>query len=1252
MRQASSFFVAIIALLGFAVLLPACGGEKKDELERVAVSGSVIDSRDVLVPGARVQVVGKRFSTTTDALGRFVLDVPVGDRRLAITRDGHTHSEPQVAVASGTPVDLGVLTPAATFYMWFADGDGDDHGVAPPVTATVADVAPAGHATTDDDCDDGVDSTYPGAPELCNTTDDDCDGQVDEGLPTQTYYRDADADGYGTPSETVDSCGPVSGYVLDANDCDDAVGSTYPGAPELCNTIDDDCDGQVDEGLPTQTYYRDADADGYGTPSETVDSCGPVSGYVLDANDCDDTEARLNPDTLWYPDVDGDLYPGESDPVAACEAPSPDRIADYLVTEFDCDDGEENVNPGVDEIPGNGIDDDCDPMTSDTDQTGPLAGTFATHAIELTLDTSTYQQPTILARGSQRYDGDGRLLARKLGTTDNDFTWYEYDESFLGPDRLQLEPSGVITSHEDLSLEGFVGVGEQVVVLASELGDEGLLLRLLIREGEALDIDDLSGGWMVHDLDPEGGGWRRGAMLIDADGVVDATFEFAGIDNFVLDESGAAVIAPMGDVALFLGTNNIPLSMSADGELLAGTYTERENFFNDRMMLAVRADPLGYQQAELSGQWSFTAIGIDSSVGFYRTLGRGTFEVDAAGNTEVLFQRWHDTVVDLPEGQYVRPIWRKPDAALAPGQLSLAAVGVVSHDAMPSFTATLSRDRNLLVATYLTPTDESPVLLFAQRRRSAPTALVSADETRRVEAAIDPLVGGTLETTGADGTHYRLDVPVGTLDRFAFTDRTLALTPLVSSAGTLPNGPVLGAVRLEPEGLRFFTPATLTITPPAAPGTGPLLGYRGGAGGTDHFAFEAAYEQGSSVVLALEHLSTHYACSGDCDSQSDPGACYSDEVDDAAQDSSDPANDPEVAYRSNQWEENILLSLYGDTTVGEFVQSLQSDAMSLDEFVQFLQDLLKHMQNLQLLGAPSICSRPDVAAQYQAALQQTGEQVLSDLDAACLQEVDVCQKLFLIREFLRLRQIAQSVAGADGCLQVPLPDPAEFCGGAFFSTPADMDLAPNPAAVLVDEFVSIGTDVKNAEGTSLSGWDTRWDEAAGSELILEVSGGLVKGLEPGAGTVIASVQNACVEVTADVFVSPNAEGRWTVETTNRVIGSSREECQDLAGDLGDYVVDFRIGEPDPFEDGGLQVSWSDPFGGNVLGGHLWGPVLRVSGIRTLATPLGVFDVNTRCEVMPLGETSGTGTCDWSWLDIYGGCNGQDEIYIEYLGPIP
>ncbi|NOK13758.1 MopE-related protein [Corallococcus exercitus] len=97
--------------------------------------------------------------------------------------------------------------------------------------------------------------TQGASSEVCDGKDNDCDGQVDEGL-LQTWYRDQDADSYGLSSQSVQACARPTGYVANAGDCDDANPAANPGAPEVLDGQDNDCDGQVDEGLAVQTLQK------------------------------------------------------------------------------------------------------------------------------------------------------------------------------------------------------------------------------------------------------------------------------------------------------------------------------------------------------------------------------------------------------------------------------------------------------------------------------------------------------------------------------------------------------------------------------------------------------------------------------------------------------------------------------------------------------------------------------------------------------------------------------------------------------------------------------------------------------------------------------------------------------------------------------------------------------------------------------------------------------------------------------------
>jgi hypothetical protein len=147
-----------------------------------------------------------------------------------------------------------------------------------------------------DDCNDQDASINPGVPELCDGVDNDCDGSIDEpdAMDAGTVYSDADGDGFGNPAEPSVAC-EAAGLVADNTDCNDADGSIFPGAAELCDGIDNDCDGTPDDGAAPVTLYPDQDGDGFGNPASPTELCGDSPGFVADNTDCNDGNAQIFP---------------------------------------------------------------------------------------------------------------------------------------------------------------------------------------------------------------------------------------------------------------------------------------------------------------------------------------------------------------------------------------------------------------------------------------------------------------------------------------------------------------------------------------------------------------------------------------------------------------------------------------------------------------------------------------------------------------------------------------------------------------------------------------------------------------------------------------------------------------------------------------------------------------------------------------------------------------------------------------------
>ncbi|HMV65582.1 MAG TPA: putative metal-binding motif-containing protein [Myxococcota bacterium] len=278
----------------------------------------------------------------------------------------------------------------ATATAWYDDNDDDGWGrelkgyyCEPPRRGT----------TQVGDCDDTDRANSPGGVEICDGQDNDCDNLIDDSdenldLSTATtWYTDADNDGHGDPNIQQRRCTQPGATSRLSDDCDDADPAAWATKPEVCNDIDDDCDGMLDESDPSidpallTVWYADVDSDGFGDRLTAAATCDPVPGYVLDDTDCLDTNAQVNPggtercNTLdddcdflvddddptlerasapvWFRDDDRD---GRGDPGAtraACARPSR-----YTDNDDDCNDADPLAWTGNPEV-CDGVDNDC-----------------------------------------------------------------------------------------------------------------------------------------------------------------------------------------------------------------------------------------------------------------------------------------------------------------------------------------------------------------------------------------------------------------------------------------------------------------------------------------------------------------------------------------------------------------------------------------------------------------------------------------------------------------------------------------------------------------------------------------------------------------------------------------------------------------------------------------------------------------------------------------------------------------------------
>jgi hypothetical protein len=184
----------------------------------------------------------------------------------------------------------------ATFYQ-----DQDLDGFGNPNVSVVTCGQPMGYVVNNTDCDDTFASINPNAAEIADNIDNDCDGLVDEGFAVLTWYLDNDQDSFGGIDSVQSILSPGVNYILVGGDCNDVLASINPNAPEICDSLDNNCDGLIDNGLTFLTYYVDVDGDSYGNASFSISACAQPTGYVSNNTDCDDANASINPGATDVP---------------------------------------------------------------------------------------------------------------------------------------------------------------------------------------------------------------------------------------------------------------------------------------------------------------------------------------------------------------------------------------------------------------------------------------------------------------------------------------------------------------------------------------------------------------------------------------------------------------------------------------------------------------------------------------------------------------------------------------------------------------------------------------------------------------------------------------------------------------------------------------------------------------------------------------------------------------------------------------
>ena len=464
--------------------------------------------------------------------------------------------------------------------------------------------------------------------------------------PAETQYADLDGDGFGDPTQSREGCGAEEGWVTNDLDCDDTDGSIHPNSAEICDEVDNNCDGVPDDDSATDAtnWFNDADGDGFGAGPPRGFGCNGTEGQVNRHGDCDDTDPEINPDgsetcdgldndcngevddgetadgEAFYEDSDGDGWGNSEIERIRGEQPS-----GWVSQPGDCDDDNELFHPAALDVCADGLDQNCDGHIDD--RCGETIDLATSIKIEV---------PDSLSPGAvSGRDVNGDSIADLLVFLPMDHKAVVY----LGPfsdDRTVADVT--LESSDDTLLPGagvhsendFDGDGEpDLLVTTPRLDPSTASFSTSVRLYTNTGIDTMALDEPHSELTSTTGGeyWGSGHIQsgdITGDGTIDAVLTRAGGNVFIWDDPTTDfVITESTPVATFpaMVTSMSPAigDYNADGQADLVVPTG-----DNLVAFSGPVDPLAWYD-EPADTWEST----DSSEGF---MGMGLCMGDLSGD--------------------------------------------------------------------------------------------------------------------------------------------------------------------------------------------------------------------------------------------------------------------------------------------------------------------------------------------------------------------------------------------------------------------------------------------------------------------------------------------------------------------------------------------------------------------------------------------------------------------------------------------